>query len=43
VQPIDPVTFVLVPLVLSATAAIAVSAPAWRASRVDPVVAFRTE
>jgi len=25
------------------TAAIAVAAPAWRASRVDPVVAFRTE
>jgi putative ABC transport system permease protein len=43
VQPIDPVTFVLVPLVLIATAAIAVAAPAWRASRVDPVVAFRTE
>jgi putative ABC transport system permease protein len=43
VQPIDPVTFVLVPLVLSATAAIAVAAPAWRASRIDPVVAFRSE
>jgi putative ABC transport system permease protein len=43
VQPIDPVTFVLVPVVLSATAAIAVAAPAWRAARVDPVVAFRNE
>jgi len=43
VQPLDPVTFVLVPLVLSATAAIAVAAPAWRAARVDPVVAFRAE
>jgi putative ABC transport system permease protein len=43
VQPIDPMTFVLVPLVLVATAAIAVAAPAWRASRVDPVVAFRVE
>jgi putative ABC transport system permease protein len=43
VQPLDPVTFVLVPVVLIATAAIAVAAPAWRASRVDPVVAFRTE
>jgi putative ABC transport system permease protein len=43
VQPIDPVTFVLVPLVLSATAALAVAAPAWRAGRVDPVVAFRNE
>jgi ABC-type lipoprotein release transport system permease subunit len=43
VQPIDPITFALVPIVLSATAAIAVAAPAWRASRIDPVVAFRTE
>ena len=43
VQPIDPMTFVLVPLVLIATATIAVAAPAWRAARVDPVVAFRTE
>jgi putative ABC transport system permease protein len=43
VQPLDPITFVLVPFVLSATAAIAVAAPAWRAARVDPVVAFRNE
>jgi putative ABC transport system permease protein len=43
VQPLDPVTFVLVPLVLTATSAIAVAAPAWRAARVDPVVAFRNE
>ena len=43
IQPLDPITFVLVPLVLCATAAIAVAAPAWRAARVDPVVAFRSE
>jgi putative ABC transport system permease protein len=43
VQPLDPMTFLLVPIVLIATAAIAVAAPAWRASRIDPVVAFRTE
>jgi len=43
VKPIDPMTFLLVPMVLIATAAIAVAAPAWRASRVDPVVAFRNE
>jgi putative ABC transport system permease protein len=43
VQPIDPVTFVVVPIVLMATAAIAVAAPAWRASRIDPVVAFKNE
>jgi putative ABC transport system permease protein len=43
VTPLDPVTFALVPLVLLATAAIAVAAPAIRATRVDPVVAFRSE
>jgi putative ABC transport system permease protein len=43
VQPLDATTFILVPLVVIATAAIAVAAPAWRAARVDPVVAFRTE
>jgi putative ABC transport system permease protein len=43
VAPLDPITFTVVPLVLMATAAIAVAAPAWRAARVDPVVAFRAE
>jgi putative ABC transport system permease protein len=43
VQPLDPMTFILVPVVLVATAAVAVAAPAWRASRIDPVVAFRNE
>ena len=43
VQPLDPMTFLLVPIVLIATAAIAVAAPAWRAARIDPVVAFRSE
>jgi ABC-type antimicrobial peptide transport system permease subunit len=43
VTPLDPVTFAVVPIVLIATAAIAVAAPAWRAARVDPVVAFRNE
>jgi putative ABC transport system permease protein len=43
IQPLDPMTFVVVPVVLIATAAIAVAAPAWRAARVDPVVAFRNE
>jgi putative ABC transport system permease protein len=41
VQPQDPLTFLLVPVVLAATAAIAVAVPAIRAMRVDPVVAFR--
>jgi putative ABC transport system permease protein len=43
VRPLDPMTFVLVPVVLIATAALAVAAPAWRASRVDPVMALRQE
>ncbi|HEY1304892.1 MAG TPA: ABC transporter permease [Vicinamibacterales bacterium] len=43
VAPLDPVTFMMVPLVLALTAAIAVAAPAIRAMRVDPIVAFRSE
>jgi putative ABC transport system permease protein len=43
VAPLDPVTFLVVPVVLIATAALAVAAPALRAMRIDPVVAFRAE
>jgi putative ABC transport system permease protein len=43
VRPLDPLTFIAVPIVLLITAAIAVAVPAWRAARVDPVVAFRVE
>jgi putative ABC transport system permease protein len=43
VPPLDPITFIAVPIVLVATAAIAVAAPAIRAMRIDPVVAFRNE
>jgi putative ABC transport system permease protein len=43
VDPLDPVTFLLVPLVLVLTAGLAVAAPAIRAMRIDPVVAFRNE
>jgi putative ABC transport system permease protein len=43
VRPLDPITFIAVPAVLIVTAAIAVAVPAWRAARVDPVVAFRSE
>jgi putative ABC transport system permease protein len=41
VQPIDPVTFAAVAAVLALTAAVATVAPALRATRVDPVAAFR--
>ena len=43
VKAADPVTFVSVGAVLVATAAIAIAVPAFRATRVDPVVAFRNQ
>ena len=43
VDPLDPLTFLGVPVVILGTALVAAAAPAWRASRIDPVVAFRQE
>jgi ABC-type antimicrobial peptide transport system permease subunit len=43
VEPLDAATFVAVPATLALTAAAAALAPAWRASRVDPVEAFRED
>jgi putative ABC transport system permease protein len=43
VDPLDPLTFVSVPVVILLTAIIAAAAPAWRASRINPVEAFRYE
>jgi ABC-type lipoprotein release transport system permease subunit len=41
--PFDPVVFVLVSLGLIVVAVAASLAPAWRASRIEPVQALRTE
>jgi len=43
VEPLDPTVFVVVALTLSAVAALACIIPAWRASRLDPMEALRTE
>jgi len=43
VPPADPATFVVVAATLTAVAALASVVPAWRASRVDPVIALRSE
>jgi ABC-type antimicrobial peptide transport system permease subunit len=39
----DPTVFVSIPILLSLVALIAVSIPAWRASRIDPLKALRVE
>jgi predicted permease len=43
IQPADPLTFTVVPLVLVAVALLASLIPALRATRVDPAVAMRAE
>jgi putative ABC transport system permease protein len=43
IKPNDPLTFAVVPLVLTATALLACWLPARRASQADPVVALRSE
>jgi putative ABC transport system permease protein len=43
VTPADPATFVSVAALLTGVAALASVVPAWRASRVDPVIALKSE
>ncbi len=43
VRPLDPATFAFVMIVLGLTAALSIAGPAWRAVRIDPAVALRSQ
>lgn len=43
ISPLDPVTYVSVPVVLAACAALAAYLPARRAARIEPMAALREE
>ena len=43
VEPLDPLTFAAVAVMLTVTAVVAIAAPAWRATQIDPAAALRSE
>jgi ABC-type lipoprotein release transport system permease subunit len=43
VEPADPLTFAAVAVVLTVVAVVASLVPAWRAARLDPVLALKAE
>jgi len=43
VEPLDPLTFGAVAVVLALTAGVSIAGPAWRATRIDPAVALRSK
>ena len=43
VRPLDPAIMALVALIMTAVALLATTLPAWRAARVDPIIALRQE
>jgi putative ABC transport system permease protein len=43
VEPLDPLTFTVVAVLLALTAALSIAGPAWRATRIDPAVALRSK
>ena len=43
VRPLDPEVFIAVPLILMVVVLLASYIPAWRAARVNPIVALRRE
>jgi putative ABC transport system permease protein len=43
VEPLDPITFASVAIVLAVTAAVAIVTPAWRAAHIDPAAALRSQ
>jgi ABC-type antimicrobial peptide transport system permease subunit len=43
VEPLDPLTFAGVTLLVVVTAALSMAGPAWRAARIDPAEALRSQ